>query len=76
LTLSRSERRRLDREIAKIEPQEGVGLGWRRSAGWRGNKYPVKEPPNVSLEALIAESQAVYVRLYPKRLSETEVEAL
>ncbi len=65
MTPSRAERRRQEREIAKTRLQEGVGLGWRRSTGWRKNKYPVKEPPNVSLEALIAESEAVYDRLYP-----------
>ena len=65
MTLSRAERRRQEREIAKTRPQEGVGLGWRRSTGLRRNKYPVKEPPDVLLEALVAESEAVYLRLYP-----------
>jgi len=66
MPLSRAERRREEREIAKIKPHEGLSLGWRRSRGPCGNRYLVKEPLNVSLEDLIAESQAIYFRLYPK----------
>ena len=66
MSLSRAERRRLEREIAKIKPHEGLGLGWRRSQGPSRNKYLVKEPPNVSLENLIVESEAIYFRLYPQ----------
>jgi hypothetical protein len=66
MSLSRAERRRQDREIEKIKPHGGLGFGWRRSGGGYGNKYLVKEPPDVSLEDLIAESQAIYLRLYPK----------
>ncbi len=60
---SRAERRRMERDLARTKPAEGLGLGWRRSTGPRQRPYPVKEGVNVPLETLIAESQAVHDRL-------------
>ena len=61
---SRPERRRYERELAKLKPAPGVGQGWRLTTGPRRRRYPVREPPQpIDLDKLIAESDAVARRL-------------
>ncbi len=62
--MSRPERRRHEREIAKVNRAPGAGQGWRLSTGHLRRKYPVREPSQpIDLDKLIAESDAVAGRL-------------
>jgi len=61
--MSRAERRRMERELAKVKQAPGVGQGWRLTLSGR-RRYLVREPVQPIDEArLLAESDAVAARL-------------
>ena len=62
--MGRPERRRHERELAKLKRAPGAGQGWSLTAGHARRRYPVREPAQpIDLDKLIAESDAVARRL-------------